>query len=269
MKPHMRIAGAIAAAYLLLASLYSVVTPIFEASDELWHYPMVRYLAQNGLQLPPQDPANPGPWRQQGTQPPLYYMAAAVLTAGIDTSDMDVVRRINPHADIGVVKPDRNANWVVHQAALAAFPWRGTVLAVHIIRFFSVLLGLGTVIVSYRLGRELFPDDPHIALGAMALTAFLPMFLFISGSVNNDNLSNFLGNLLTLQVIRLLKSPQPTLRQYALLGISAGCGLLAKLSLGFFIPIIGLALLLLSLQRKDWKWRALAAWTCGPRVRTC
>jgi len=253
MKPHTRIARAIAAAYLLLASLYSVVTPIFEASDELWNYPMVRYLAQNGLQLPPQDPANPGPWRQQGTQPPLYYMASAVLTAGIDTSDMDVVRRINPHADIGVVKPDRNANMVVHQAALEAFPWRGTVLAVHIIRFFSVLLGLGTVIVSYRLGRELFPDDPHIALGAMALTAFLPMFLFISGSVNNDNLSNFLGNLLTLQVIRLLKSPQPTLRQYALLGISAGCGLLAKLSLGFFIPIIGLALLLLSLQKKDWK----------------
>ncbi len=240
-------------AYVVLATLYSLVTPIFEASDELWHYPMVRYLAQNGLQLPPQDPSNPGPWRQQGSQPPLYYTAAALLTAGVDTSDLDSLRRINPHADIGVVKADRNANMVVHRAEAENFPWTGTVLAVHIARFFSVLLGLGTVIVSYRLGRELFPQEPLVALGAMALTSFLPMFLFISGSVNNDNLSNFLGNLLTLQVVRLLKTEQPNLRQYALLGISAGCGLLAKLSIGFFIPIIGLALLLVSLRQRDWK----------------
>jgi 4-amino-4-deoxy-L-arabinose transferase-like glycosyltransferase len=253
MKPHHLLACGIALIYLLLASLYSVITPIFEASDELWHYPMVRYLAQNGLQLPPQDPANPGPWRQQGSQPPLYYMAAAVLTAGIDTSNMETIRRINPHADIGVVKLDRNANMVVHRAEAEAFPWQRTTLAVHVARFFSVVLGLGTVIVSYQLGRELFPDEPPIALGAMALTAFLPMFLFISGSVNNDNLSNFLGNLLTLQVVRLLKTDHPRWQQYVLLGISAGCGLLAKLSIGFFIPIIGLALLMVSLRRRDWR----------------
>src|SRR5262245_52615849 len=99
-------------AYVLLATLYSIVTPLFEVSDELWHYPMVKYLADNGLQLPPQDPANPGPWRQEGSQPPLYYMLSAILTAGVDTSDMDLVRRINPHADIGVVRPDGNANMI-------------------------------------------------------------------------------------------------------------------------------------------------------------
>jgi 4-amino-4-deoxy-L-arabinose transferase-like glycosyltransferase len=252
MKSHHRIAVGIAVGYLLLATLYSVVVPLFEASDELWHYPMVRYLAQNSLQLPPQDPANPGPWRQQGSQPPLYYMVAALLTAGINTDDIEAVRRINPHADIGVLRADRNANMVVHRAEAEAFPWRGTTLAVHIARLFSVLLGLGTIIVSYLLGRELFPQEPLIALGAMALTAFLPMFLFISGSINNDNLSNFLGNLLTLQVVRLLKAEHPGLRQYALLGISAGCGLLAKLSIGFFIPIIALGLLLVSWRQRDW-----------------
>ena len=60
-----------------------------------------------------------------------------------------------------------------------------------------MLLGLGTVIVTFLLARELFPTRPEVALGAAALNAFLPMFLFISGSVNNDNLSNLLGNLLT------------------------------------------------------------------------
>jgi len=255
---HRRILTFILAAYGLLAIIYSLVTPIFEASDELWHYPMVRYLAQNGLQLPPQDPASPGPWRQEGSQPPLYYLLAAALTAGIDTADMDDVRRINPHADIGVVRPDGNANMIVHRTDLEALPWRGTALAVHIIRLFSVALGLATVLVTYQLARAVFPDWPPVALGAAALNAFLPMFLFISGSVNNDNLSNLLGNLLTLLIVRLLKdAPSPSsrrdLRDYAVIGVVAGAGLLSKLNIGFLIPLVALALLVASLRRRCWR----------------
>jgi 4-amino-4-deoxy-L-arabinose transferase-like glycosyltransferase len=245
---------AILAAYLVLAVAYSVVTPIFEASDELWHYPMVKYLADNGLQLPPQDPANIGPWRQEGSQPPLYYMIAAVLTSGIDTSDMNAVRRINPHADIGIIRPDGNINMIVHRSDLETFPWRGTTLAVHVVRFYSVLLGLGTVLVTYQLAREIFPNDGYLALFAAALNAFLPMFLFISGSVNNDNLSNLTGNLLTLLIVRLLKSSQlPHWRSYVWLGVVTGAGLLAKLNIGFLIPLIALALLILSLRLKSWQ----------------
>ncbi len=245
---------AILAAYLVLATVYSVVTPIFEASDELWHYPMVQYLATHGLQLPPQTPGVATAWRQEGSQPPLYYLAAAVLTAPIDTSDMDAIRRQNPHADIGVIRPDGNANMVVHHFDLEAFPWRGTVLAVHVARLFSVLLGLGTVIVTYLLGRELFPQRPEVALGAAALNAFLPMFLFISGSVNNDNLSNLLGSLLLLLIVRLLKAKRaPSLRMYALVGVVAGAGLLAKLSIGLLIPLVALALLVLTLRFRSWR----------------
>ncbi|NWG15954.1 MAG: glycosyltransferase family 39 protein [Chloroflexi bacterium] len=258
MAGHRRILTLILAVYVLLAITYSVVTPIFEASDELWHYPMVRYLAQNGLHLPPQDPASPGPWRQEGSQPPLYYLLAAALTAGIDTADMDDVRRVNPHADIGVVRPDGNANMIVHRADPEAFPWRGTALAVHIIRLFSVALGLGTVLVTYLLARTVFLDWPLVALGAATLNAFLPMFLFISGSVNNDNLSNLLGNLLTLLIVRLLKdAPSPSshhdLRDYAMIGVVTGAGLLSKLNIGFLIPLVALALLVVSLRRRRWR----------------
>jgi 4-amino-4-deoxy-L-arabinose transferase-like glycosyltransferase len=250
----------ILAAYVILAVIYSMVTPIFEASDELWHYPMVKYLADHGLALPPQDPANPGPWRQEGSQPPLYYMIGAILTGGIDTSDMEFVRRINPHADIGVIRPDRNANMMVHHQAAEAFPWHGTTLAVHIIRFFSIALGLGTVLVTYQLAREIFPDWPLIALGAATLNAFLPMFLFISGSVNNDNLSNFLGNLLTLLIVQLVKTKSLNdkastrlYKTYILIGIVTGAGLLAKLNIGFLIPLVGLALLIASIRLRDWR----------------
>ncbi len=251
---HRRLLYALLIVYLVLGITYSVTVPIFEVSDELWHYPMVKYLADNGLRLPPQDPANPGPWRQEGSQPPLYYMLAAVLTAGIDTSDMDVVRRINPHADIGIMRPDGNANMMVHRPGAETFPWQGTVLAVQIIRLFSLILGLGTIIVTYLLAREIFPETPIIALGAAALNAFLPMFLFISASVNNDNLSNLLGNLLTLQIVRLVKTRTlPNWREYALIGVVAGGGLLSKLNIAFLIPLVGLALFIISLRLKNWR----------------
>ncbi len=248
---HRLVFGLILAAYALLAVTYSIVTPIFEASDELWHYPMVKTLADSGLRLPIQNPADQQTWRQEGSQPPLYYFMAAILTSGIDTSDMDRVRRINPHADIGIIRPDGNANMIVHPLT-GDSERRGTVLAVHIARLLSVALGLGTVLITYLLARELFPDQPYIWLGAAALNAFLPMFLFIAGSVNNDNLSNLLGNWLTLLIVRLLKHRnQPPIRTYMWLGIITGAGLLAKLNIGFLIPIIALSLLILSLRLRS------------------
>ena len=251
-RTHRNLFRLICAAYLVLGVLYSVLTPIFEASDELWHYPMVETIATNNFALPVQDAANQGLWRQEGSQPPLYYLAAAALTAGIDTSDLETVRRLNPHSDIGIVRPDGNANMIVHQPTLESFPYQGTVLAVHIARLFSVVLGLGTVIVTYLLARELFPDQPTIILGATALNAFLPMYLFISGSVNNDNASNLLGNLLTLLIVRVLKQKrQPPVTTYIVLGVVTGLGLLAKLNIGFLIPFIAFALLVVSIKQRS------------------
>lgn len=259
---HRRLLALVAAAYVVLASLYSVVTPVFEASDELWHYPMVKYIVDNGFTLPSPDPNQP--WRQEGGQPPLYYLIAAALTAGIDTSDMDYVRRVNPHADIGIVRPDRNANMMAHRAEAEAFPWRSTTLAVHLIRFFSILLGLGTVLVTYALTREIVPEWPLVAVGAAALNAFLPMFLFISGSVNNDNLSNLLGNLLTLLIVRLVKATNaPRWRDYVVLGVVAGTGLLSKLNIGFLIPLVALALLVVSVRLRDWRPLVFGAGIAG------
>ena len=239
-------------AYALLGCLYSVVTPIFEASDEQWHYPMVKYIADHGLTLPVQNPAYPGEWRQEGSQPPLYYLIGAVLTAGIDTSDLDSVRMVNPHADIGVIVPDGNVNMMVHDQARESFPWHGAVLAVHVVRFLSVLLGGITVLMTFLLARELFPDLPWIAFAAAALTAFNPMFLFISGSVNNDNLSNALASTLLVLLARLVKrTDAPPIRDLVLIGVVAGAGMLAKFNIGFLLPLIALALALIAWRKRD------------------
>ncbi|UCC52288.1 MAG: hypothetical protein JSV68_24835 [Anaerolineaceae bacterium] len=188
--------------YLILGFIYALTTPAFEASDELWHFPMVRHLA-DGNPLPVQvfDPSQVGPWRQEASQPPLYYYLGAALTFWLDTSDMAQVRIENPHVDNGLITQDGNINLVVHDPR--ANPWQGTLLAVRIVRIFSVLLGAATVFLTYRIASAVEPKRLEIALGAASVNAFLPMFLFISGAVNNDNLAIMLASLALYLMIRM------------------------------------------------------------------
>jgi 4-amino-4-deoxy-L-arabinose transferase-like glycosyltransferase len=240
------------AIYVALALLYTTVIPLYEASDELWHYPMVQYLATNGLALPPQDPANPGAWRQEGSQPPLYYLFGAVLTFWIDTNDLHQVRRINPHADIGIAPSDGNVNMMTHSHMVN--PLYGTALATYLVRLFSIVLGALTIVVTYQTARQLLPEYPEVALASAGIQACLPMFLFISASVNNDNLSNLLGNLLVLLLIRLASTPKiPTWRDHVLIGVVTGMGILSKLNIGFLIPVVVLVYAIIALRFRQWR----------------
>ncbi|MDX1688439.1 MAG: glycosyltransferase family 39 protein [Candidatus Promineifilaceae bacterium] len=229
-----RFLALILALFLLLGAAYALVTPVFEASDELWHYPMVRHLADgNGLPVQVFDPAQAGPWKQEASQPPLYYYVGAALTFWIDTSDMEHVRWLNPHVDNGVITEDGNINLVVHDPA--ASPWQGTLLAVRIIRLASVLMGAATVYLTYRIAREVVPRRPTIALGAAAVNAFIPMFLFISGAVNNDNLAIPLASLALLLMLRHIRAGRTAIlrwrdevRQWAMIGVVIGLAVLTK-----------------------------------------
>lgn len=193
--------------FILLGFTYALTTPVFEASDELWHYPMIRHLA-DGNPLPVQvyDPAQAGPWKQEASQPPLYYYLGAVLTFWIDTADMEDIRWLNPHVDNGIITEDGNTNLAIHDPDRN--PWQGTLLAVRIVRLVSVLMSAGTVFLTYLIAKGVVPNRPEIALGATAVNAFLPMFLFISGAVNNDNLAILLASLAVWLMIRAVGSDQ-------------------------------------------------------------
>ncbi|MCJ7738888.1 MAG: glycosyltransferase family 39 protein [Anaerolineae bacterium] len=241
--------------FALSSIIYSVVTPPFEASDELWHYPMVQYIAEN-WRLPVQDPNNVGPWRQEGSQAPLYYIIGAVATFWVDTSDMSDVRHLNPHVDNGVATPDGNTNLIVHNPDLERSPWRGTVLAVHIVRLVSVCMSTLAVFLSWLVVREVFPERPELALGAAAAQAFTPMYVFVSGAVNNDNLLVLLSTLALLMLLRLLRSDDldgaPPTRRYVMLGIVLGLATLTKSNSAALALLTGLVVSIRSWRRHSW-----------------
>jgi hypothetical protein len=245
--------GAIVLAYVLLGITYALATPPLESSDEYKHYPVVQYL-QTQHALPILNPDDPGLWLQEGAQPPLYYAVMALLTGWIDTSDLPQVHQVNPHAFIGNPNQITNKNLIIHQPERESLPWRGTVLAVMVIRLASVGLGAGTVYLVAQLGRLLF--SARVGLLAAALTAFNPMFLFVNAAVNNDSLAILLGTLglyLLVQVWQDAPDPVQRWRRYAGLGTVLGFGILTKVSLGALLALAGVMLAWMAWRNREWR----------------
>jgi hypothetical protein len=243
--------------FVTLASLYSVVNPLFEAPDEVWHYEYIRWLVE-GRGLPQLTEVERAPWRQEGSQPPLYYLLVAGLTGWVATDNAAAVIRYNPHAAVGEAGAFGNKNLIVHSAA-HAWPWQGVTLAAHLARFVSVLLGAVTVGATYATARLLAPDRPALAAGSALLVALNPQFLFLSAAINNDNLVTACCAVGVWQTVALLvqhvpsRTPPLTTRQAARLGLVLGAAALSKLS-GL---ALGLVLAVLFVVRA-WQGRSLA-----------
>lgn len=235
--------------YVLLAILYAIVTPIFEISDEVSHYPVVDYIATHG-ELPVQDVNRPHAWDWEAAQPPLYYLLSAVLVVPFDRSDLYTDHWIpNPHAQVGIADTTHNRNVMVHDWESQSFPWHGTPLHVRIVRGFSIVLSAATVWFIFAIGRQLAPQSPAIAPLMVALTAFNPMFIAIGASVNNDNLVMLLVTLSLAINFSIWQAGFTWSRVWiaaAVCVLAAG----AKLSGTYAFIITGLTMVLMVFQRR-------------------
>jgi len=265
LRPAPRWLIAALAAYVALAVVYSAVTPIFEPPDEVYHFPLIDHIAQTG-RLPVQDADNIGPWEQEGSQPPLYYLLSAPLVLPLDRSDLDARLERNPHARIGIGAATDNHVSVLHDWDAEAFPWRGTALAVHVVRLFSIALGAGTVAAIYAVARLALPGRPALHALAVLLAAFNPMFLFITASVNNDNVVNLLSAVTLALLLHIWRSGLSTRRVVAL-AVLLALASLAKLSGLALYPVAAVAVLgVLVRERRPWQaWArilliVIAAW---------
>ena len=250
----------ILALYLVLAVAMSVVVPLGEAPDEVDHFLYVRHLVRE-KRFPVMDPVFANNETLEANQPPLYYLLGALLTGWIRMDEsgdwpLNACFASDP-ADAG------RQNFYWHDPA-EQFPWRGTFLAFHLVRWLSVGLGAGTVGLAYLLGRQVKGDNVGVGLVAAALLAFNPQFIFITASANNDNLTAFLGAAIVLACINLSRSSLAlSPRRLVPLSLLIGLGLLTKFSLFGLWPLAFLALWLKmaadtgNTDRKEHGWSAL------------
>ncbi len=255
-----RALGVVLAVFVALAVTSSVVVPPFETPDEIWHFAFIQQVASGGG-LPVWEPGTEMLWRQEGGQAPGYYLAAAALTFWIDQSDFRALYdRANPFASIGF--PERlNRSYLIHHPP-DEWPWRGSILALHVARFFSVFLGAVTLWAIYQTLRLLV--GPHRALLGTALIAFIPQFIFISGAASNDNAINATAALLLWRLVAFLKAastpgeeaalyPLRSPRAYLVIGLFLGLALLSKLNGISLALLTGLTLLAVAYRARSWR----------------
>jgi 4-amino-4-deoxy-L-arabinose transferase-like glycosyltransferase len=232
--------------YLVLAVGYSVVTPIYEPPDEIRHFRYVRHLAVHHS-LPVQSADGP---RAQSHHPPLYYALGALVSWWVPISqEVYYEPSRNPHwtdryDEVGV----DNKNQYLHSVD-ERFPYQGVTLAIHIVRWLTVLIGAGVVGLTFQLGQEVLPDQPLLALGGASIVAFNPQFLHLSGAVSNDVPAAFWGAAVLLACMRVIRRG-PDLRSDITLGILYGLALLTKLHLLALVVPIGLAYALAAWQSR-------------------
>jgi len=185
-----------------------------------------------------------------GHHPPLYYALGAILSFWSDTTDFSTVLVPNPHFVWAENDPVNGWNVFLHSSA-ENIPYKGTILAVHYLRLWSVLMGVVTVLAVYQIGRLLLPGQPWIAITAATLMAFNPSFILMSSTIHHDPLMAMIYALSLLWMVRAL-CQRPTARDAFLGGLLLGAGLLTKLSGLSLIPLFALALLLAAWRERDW-----------------
>jgi 4-amino-4-deoxy-L-arabinose transferase-like glycosyltransferase len=236
----------ILAGYLLLGALYAVYTPAWQAPDEPAHYNYVRQLAEGG----------DFPVMRPGDYPAAYLEQ---LKAARFPSNMPVDSL-------------RYEGWQPPLYYVLAAPvYRLSGGALLPLRLFSLILGAGTVLMAYAIGRTVYPGDHLLALGAAAFVAFLPMHLAIVASVNNDGLTELLVAGVALRLLgwvrpsspgpaaldglgrpeagAALRRPGQSVRRLLVTGFLLGLGLATKASVYYIALPLALAALWLAERR--------------------
>jgi len=233
---------------------WALITPPFQAPDEVDHFAYTQSLVQRGE----------APSRNPGSPLARWSGAETLALEGMDFfSDHQVgdtrvpwtsrqqdeyreqLAAKHPSSSDGGGNETAATHGAIYYAALApayllasSSPFSQLTL----MRLTSALIGALTVVFAFLLARELAPGRPWLWVLAALLVAYQPMYGFISGAVNNDVGVNAGAAALELLLIMMLRRGV-TLR----LGLLAGALLVGlpvvKGTAYSLYPVAGIVLL--------------------------
>ncbi len=235
-------------------ALWGVITPPWQTPDEIDHFSYVQYIGEYG-DLPGGTPRGPALYSRElaegaGSVPfnvegrPNWYPSVGRRVKRLIESDVD-------H------KPDSVGGTTINNQplyyVLETIPYeigRSSYIndRLYLMRLLSALLAAATVAFCFFFVREILPGTPWAATTGALMVAFQPMFGFISGGVNNDNLLWTCSAALIYLVGRALRRGlTPWLG--AAIGAAALAGVMTKTNFTGLLPGAGLGCILAA-------WRA-------------
>jgi 4-amino-4-deoxy-L-arabinose transferase-like glycosyltransferase len=229
-------------AFLALCAAYGLVNPPLESPDEMYHLDYVEEILRTHRLPVAQREIS------EYHQPPLYYLAGAILTGWL-SPDAPVAERIerNPFWAwrIGEVGVDNKPQFL-HDPE-DRFPGSDAWLRLYLLRLLTISSGVLAVYVTGALALRVWPRRYTLSLLSMGVIAFLPQFLALSTSINNDVPATAVSALTALALGHYLEisgtaaaGRRKAAGVAALLGLALGAGLLVKMSLlTLWPPVIG------------------------------
>jgi hypothetical protein len=239
---------------LLTAIAWSLIIPLFQVPDEPAHVAYAQYLAETGK--PPAGSDQRAPFSQQErlllnavqwkavihrsqNEPPSTATARQLL-------DRLAERQGDPTGEGGFTSATNNPP--LYYAAEAAVyhltPSPSLPDRIHAMRLLSSLLAAITVFFTFLFLRELLPASPWAWTVGALVVAFQPMFGFISGGVNSDNLL-FAASAGVFWALAASFRRGLTVQRGAWIGALAAAGMIGKINMLGLLPGIGIGLFLL------------------------
>ncbi len=233
---------------------WALITPVFQAPDEVDHFAYTQMLAERG-EAPSQDQGSTVPrWttsesrlleysdfstdHQVGDSRPPWESRAESEFGGAFGREHPSASDGGGHSTIATYGPLYYAALVPAYALASNSP----ISQLTLMRLLSGLIGALTVVFAFLIGRELAPRRPWVGVAAALLVAFEPMYGFISGAVNNDVGVNVCAAGIQLLVILILRRGW-RITLCLVLGLLLLIAPLAKQSVLEIYPLVGLALL--------------------------
>ncbi|MGO8905173.1 MAG: hypothetical protein ACLQMH_06050 [Solirubrobacteraceae bacterium] len=196
---------------------WALITPSFQAPDEVDHFAYTQSLIERG-QAPSRNADSPLPRWSSSENLALEDMSFFTDHQVGDTRPPwlssqqryyeSQVARIHPRSSDGGGNETAATHGPIYYAALApaylvasSSPFSQLTL----MRLTSAAIGALTVLFTFLLTRELAPGRLWLAVLAALLVAYQPMYGFISGAVNNDVGVNAGAAALELLLIRMLR----------------------------------------------------------------
>lgn len=238
--------GSLLLVYLMVGSLFAILTPEWQVPDEPAHYNYARQIAERRRCCPV---IQVGDWDQAYLSQLTSERFHPDLLARLDTVQYE----------------DHQPPLYYQLSSLIYSISGGSLIAM---RLFSVLLGAGVVWCAYALSKTIMPDRPGVALGAAAFVAFLPQHVAMLAGVNNDSLVELFIGLTLLLTARFVLGQVEQNRRLAIILLMITLPVLSMLlaswrvptsSGAIFIAVLAVAALVPSLVNNgDWQ-----IWTIG------
>jgi 4-amino-4-deoxy-L-arabinose transferase-like glycosyltransferase len=199
-------------AYGVLAAGYATLTPIWQNPDEPAHYNYVAFVAETGG-LPE---LKQGDW---------------------DSALLERLKNgtLEPGNSIAAIRYESWQPPLFYLLAAPIYrlgPSDSATRVVPRLRALNVVFGAITLILAYCVARHVF--EPPLAAAVPLVMVGVPMFVAVSAAVSADPLANLLAAAILLALLRPIEA-----RGWSVLvGALIGLGVLTKLELGIFVPIV-------------------------------